>query len=542
MQLLDLPTELLIHVLMFVPGRDLGKCSQLNRFFDSIIRESSTLQYHEELSLSRTEDNPNCGLSNSEKLHLLKEREHSWINCRPDFKKSAPINFNPGSVYDLSAGVYILGDATRHRLKYLKLPTKPEDPVEWLTFEPRVGPREQRSIVDFAINLYEHDLIALITSLVQGSEIFVMVELSIHQFSTGTHHPLAKQPVIPVTRSEIQWGTPSINCEIVGDHMALVTTFWRNPHSRCAVDVYQWKTGKVLLHIDGEPDSYGGIIFLTENLILLPNTSANTLEIWKIPSPTEDPPDAPIRILGLPELAPGHTLRYISCRSEPNPTASGATLKSDRPFHPSPKDSVVLLHLRIHGHPNVTLISVFVHRSSLLDLVEMDDEERNARLAMGEDGMKIPVPWLAWAPPVTYCIDCGGDLPSRWITTTCGQRFVMLPTDDWELDVLGHRNPAPLVVYDFGRGSVRKVQKQLDEMSPEEKEIYTGPIVRRGATLLEESAHIFADQINSYLPFVESRTKQLYGFDGALMDDERIIGIKTDIIGHITSVEIFHFG
>ncbi|KAK7047792.1 hypothetical protein VNI00_006120 [Paramarasmius palmivorus] len=531
MQLLDLPTEIIVLILFSLPPQDLTKCSQLCRMFWLIFHESSTLQYYQDLYLSRTEDNPGCRLSHAEKLQLLRNREKSWIKCEPDFTKLAPINFSPGSVYDLSAGVYILGDATRHRLKYLRLPSKPEDSVEWLTFEPVVTDwKEQRGIVDFAINLYEHDLIALITAnrRVQGAEIFFMIDLSIHEFSTGRFHPLAKQTIIPITRSEIQWGTPSINCEIVGEHLALVTTFWRNPLSRCTVYVYQWRTGKQLLHIDGEPDTYGGIIFLSEHLILLPNTANNTLEIWRIPSPTEDPPTCPVRVLGLPVLNPGHLLRYISCRSEPNPTAPGATLKSDKPFHPSPEESIVLLHLRIHGQTNITLITVFVHRSSLLSLVVMDDDEREQRLAAGEHGMRVPVPWLAWAPPVAYCMDCGGDLPSRWITTTCGQRFVMLPTDDWELDVFGNREPAPLVVYDFGKGSVKKVESEYERLSLEDKLRYTGPVVRRAMSLPEESAKIFADPIESYLPFVETRTEQTYGFDGALMDDERIIGIKLE--------------
>ncbi|KAK7047784.1 hypothetical protein VNI00_006112 [Paramarasmius palmivorus] len=529
------------------PMRDVIRSGEKDREMDKLVGdgnnttiaqkfgdESLTHQYYRELYLSRTEDNPECRLSHAEKLQLLRQREQSWINCQPDFTKLVPINFDLGRLYDLSAGVYILGDATRHRLKYLMLPSRPQDSMEWLTFEPKVTYwKDQGYIIDFAINLYEHDLIALITANL------CMIDLSIYEFSTGRFHPLAKQTVIPITRSEIQWGTPSINCEIVGEHLALVTTFWRNPLSRCTVYVYQWRTGKQLLHIDGEPDTYRGIIFLSEHFILLPNKANNTLEIWRIPPSSEGPPTFPVRVLSLPVLNPGYLLRNIVCRSEPNPTASGATLKSDKPFHPSPKESIVLLRLHIHGQTGIALITVFVHRSSLLNLVKMDNDEREQRLAAGKCCMRDPVPWPVWAPPVAYCM---GNLPLRWITTTCGQRFVMLSPDDVELDVFGNREPAPLVVYDFGKGSVKKVESEYERLSLEDKLRYNGPVVRRAMSLPEESAKIFADPIESYLPFVETRTEQTYGFDGALMDDERIIGIKASLFGDVTSVEVLHFG
>jgi hypothetical protein len=170
-QLLSLPPELLLRILSFLPARDITQCVKLCRSLWSLFRNSSTLKYIQECDLSGVEDNPDSLLSHAEKLRMLRNREHSWANCRPDFSKMAPaVDFSLGYSYDLAGhnGVYTMGVSTRDKLKYFRLPSKPDDVMEWLTFEPKAEWTEHKDIVDYRISLHEHDLIALLTTCVNS--------------------------------------------------------------------------------------------------------------------------------------------------------------------------------------------------------------------------------------------------------------------------------------------------------------------------------------------------------------------------------------
>lgn len=115
-----------------------------------------------------------------------------------------------------------------------------------------------------------------------------------------------------------------------------------------------------------------------------------------------------------------------------------------------------------------------------------------------------PVPWAEWAPPITFCIDLGGGIPSRWITTTCGQRFVVLPgpgddvddSDTPEDDL--RRKPRAIVVFDFNLHNVRKAEREL-EVDPDA----TTKIVSREKKVMD-AQEIFAEDIVSCLPYVVS--------------------------------------
>ncbi|KIK64098.1 hypothetical protein GYMLUDRAFT_40341 [Collybiopsis luxurians FD-317 M1] len=536
-QLTDLPPELLALILSYLPAKDLLTCDSLNRGFHDMISDSVTLQYNIDLHKACAKDNSHCTLSCSEKLDLLRRKEESWSNCAPSFHHTVGLTFSPGSVYDLSGDVYLLGDHTRQRLQFLQLPNTPDRVPQWSTF----GSGDNAHIVDFGLNLLEHDIIALVTArevyIPPAASPVLAIDLSLRQFSTGKSHPLAKAPLIPVIISQPRWGTPSINLEIVGKYLTLVTTFWRNPNERSRMYVYEWQSGQLVMEINGSPESYSGIVFLSEDIILLPNTESRALEIWKIPQSKEQEPSTPLRKLALPRLLPHNILRFISCRAEPNPVGFDNDVKySDRPFHYDSFESVVLLHLRVHGIHLSSLFTIFVHRRSLLDLIS--DQEPPT---LDDCGETKPIPWSEWAPPITFCIDLGGSIPSRWITTTCGQRFVVLPgavdaeEDLDQLDDDGRRKPCPIVVFDFNPYNVRKAERELEE-DPQVKKV-----VNRGKKIMD-AQEMFAEEIVSFLPYVVTATRESYRLDGVLMDESNVLGLRTDVDGRIKYVEVLHFG
>jgi hypothetical protein len=208
---------------------------------------------------------------------------------------------------------------------------------------------------------------------------------------------------------------------------------------------------------------------------------------------------------------------------------------SDRPFHYDPLDSVVLLHLRVNGIHLSSLFTVFIHRRSLLNLLPPHPFD-NA-------DVDKPIPWAEWAPPIAFCIDLGGSIPSRWITTTCGSRFVVLPgtTEDEDSDEPDddfRRKPSAIVIFDFNPNNVRKAEQELKENGGVTN---IKKVVSREKRVMD-AQETFAEEIVSYLPYVVSATEEKYRLDGVLMDEDNVLGLQTDVHGHIKIVEIFHFG
>ena len=162
MTLLNLPNELIIQILFDLPHQDLISCQLSNNTLYTIIKNSVLLQLRIALSTFKATDNPSCSLNVSERLKALKHSEEAWSLLRKDFKRRIAVNHQESGIYDLSAGVFLLGNATRTALHYVKLPSSVEDNVEcWKKIQ---LDHSEGTIIDMGFCLYEHDLLAIITT------------------------------------------------------------------------------------------------------------------------------------------------------------------------------------------------------------------------------------------------------------------------------------------------------------------------------------------------------------------------------------------
>ncbi|PPQ97316.1 hypothetical protein CVT26_006634 [Gymnopilus dilepis] len=351
----------------------------------NLISNSSELQYYAALIPALAEDNPCSNLPASEKLEALRRSERAWWTLRPGFVKSVPVTHIQSGVYDLTAGVYFLSNSTRNSIHYIKLPTKETDLVEWQKID------ANKLIVDIGLCLYEHDLMVLITStqVEQHAALqpYYRIELQLLQFSTGLPHPDAQEKTIHVMNA--QWEKPAVGIETVGDNLVLILTFSTQQRPEDRVFIYEWKTNTLKASWQAPFRSYWGFLFLTEDLILIPNTRTEALEIFRIPSqPTFDTP-TPILVLKLPELADGRLYGGLSARCEPNPIGSNSRLGgrgSDptRPFLASAEDAICIFDIRMlamqifllpGGAPPMMNMGVshrftfIIHRKAFIDLV-----------------------------------------------------------------------------------------------------------------------------------------------------------------------------
>ena len=155
---------------------------------------------------------------------------------------------------------------------------------------------------------------------------------------------------------------------------------------------------------------YGGLVFLSPQILLLPNAAENVFEFWHVPSTAETAPTSPIGALGLPPFKEGHFISMLSCRGEPNPVTGGLPY-STRPYHPSAMDAIIIFNLRVQGMGVVVpwnSFSIFAHRRALLKLCL----DITSPLT---DGNVPLIPWAQWGPSITRWLG-GGVLPTRWIT------------------------------------------------------------------------------------------------------------------------------
>lgn len=163
MTLLDLPNELIIQILSYLTHRDLVTCQLSNKQLHITIKNSVLLQFRIALSTFKTIDNPFSPLSLFERFKALKDSENAWTHLHKDFRRRIGVQYEISGIYDLSAGVFLLGNATRTALHYIKLPSSVQDDVAWREIKLN---QSQGTIIDMGFCLDEHDLLVVVTTWV----------------------------------------------------------------------------------------------------------------------------------------------------------------------------------------------------------------------------------------------------------------------------------------------------------------------------------------------------------------------------------------
>jgi hypothetical protein len=107
--------------------------------------------------------------------------------------------------------------------------------------------------------------------------------------------------------------------------------------------------------------------------------------------------------------------------------------------------------------------------------------------------------------------------------TTAGQRAVTMED----------RTPTPIIVRDFNPYAVREVaqgrlQEYADRDAREKSRIL--PNGNRQTVKMEEdvipAGSMFKEDVRSALPYIETVTQTRYGYEGVLIDEERILGLE----------------
>lgn len=307
--------------------------------------------------------------------------------------------------------------------------------------------------------------------------------------------------------------------------------------------------------------TYNSLAFLDEETLILPNLRDHAIELCSFAAKTawtpaavspsgdngvvmlEMPPDcAPLstsRSLKLPPTREGMSILRMACRGEPNPFAANSVprpVKNGPLFRPDPESSIVIFNLLV-GSVQHRSISFVVNRESLLQLLKSDDFEGNNAFEFEGDeptadeleknpfltnpdytvadnrGPPSFVPWSKWGTRTVrwFMTD---DIPTRWITTSCGYRWATIAED----------LPSPIYIRDFNPWRIKQVKAKLGGMETYETERTIVTVARPGSPTLEEES-IFVDPVSSDLEYLEVKTKKAYRYSSVFMDENWILGI-----------------
>ncbi|KAF9448674.1 hypothetical protein P691DRAFT_729215 [Macrolepiota fuliginosa MF-IS2] len=442
---LDLPPEILRHILFHLPFTSVAICQRVNRHLHVLISQSTDLQYYVHLGISGLVDNPRNDLAVSERLSLLLARERRWDELDFDFHKVVDVTFPFKSAEaTLSAGVF--GGLAPEKCRYMRIPSAATEEVKWREV------RTEQTIVSVVPGFHEPDLHVLITA--QPRTVYTDtakpstirdVRVHLNQLSTGEPHPDVLRAIISFeTRNEFETLVATMRC--AGDNMVLVLQdFGESNRPEDQVLVYDWRTGELKLSFSAPGGSYYYPLFLTTHLFLLPNTATGNLEYWRIPqSPSELTLTQPFFLLSLPRLCSGNAFHSIACLAEPNPGPCNASM----PFYTNPENAIAAFYVHIMSAGLRNEFRLFIHRNSLVRCLD----QLSVSNSFGEP--PEPVPYDQWGPPVCRWFH---DDPGQYLETMFGQKYIAPPPPT-------ETEGAPLTLLDFNPINVAKALAAEDHL------------------------------------------------------------------------------
>lgn len=165
-QFLDLPIEITLQILLSLDIHDLLTFASLNRFLHALTTSDIRIRHRLECFAANVVDNPNLQRPAHERVALLKRREDAWRTLTIQRRISVPIEHNSTGIYDLTGGVYFVGErlnsghfsALTRKLRWIRLPSAKDDvdaEIQWNTID------VDKPISDLGLALDEHDLVAV---------------------------------------------------------------------------------------------------------------------------------------------------------------------------------------------------------------------------------------------------------------------------------------------------------------------------------------------------------------------------------------------
>ncbi|KAM6489627.1 hypothetical protein JOM56_014949 [Amanita muscaria] len=517
------------------------KCRLVNREFDATIQSSTLAQYYLACQAAGVVDNPRSPLSYAERLEALKKREDAWRKLKPVFETTIKVDQPPAS-FEVTAGNYFLNDKDgKAAVYYYRLPSSPQDNPQWFSIPGHgTGQSWSGSIVEWGMAIYEHDLVVNVISYV-----YLIVDMQRHsldlvllKFSTGEYHPVARHPLIHVQRSPS--ALPFANVTIVGDNLALVV----HDQDGSKLFIFDWKTGHKRLVTYEDAYYFSCPIFVSPELLLVPNSILSNFEVWQLFSHSNSNPPVQILSLQIPAVSDNYFIADIRCHGEPSPFLHSVPYFPPRPFSSSSENSIITVNLRLES-PSAPELQIayklIMHRNALLDTIQ---KWTSASLLEQKD---LPIwlnEWTDWGPPISRWFEVK-EIHKWWTRQSAGQRYAFLDPNPCD------RRKYMVAVADFNLHGVRRNAEMMQLRGEGEDNGDNGNNGEGNKEENEEELEIldhegvFSEEVYMGLKCVVHHAPGEYDFDVVLMDEERLLGLKLlkqDGSETIESIEVLYIG
>ncbi|KAF5352924.1 hypothetical protein D9758_007883 [Tetrapyrgos nigripes] len=568
--LVELPTEVILRILTYVFIPDIFSVQLISRFFQTLVSDSINLRYQILLQASGMLDNPRTDLPVRSRYEMLKEREKAWFLVQPRFTKTIPVDHPTVEINGPWRSIYLISDDTRRVIDSIALPSNASDPVSsWKRLriedlDSHEG-HTRRKILDFGV-AEDLDLLAIITS--DTPDDIRTIRVNWIQHSTSRIHPRAG-PAMSLTFDD-----PFVcaGVDIVGSLVAVTLQSHQRGRPGNRVMVLDWTKGATVAEFRSSLCRYINARFIAQDVLLVPNSGDSSIELWIIPTSDSDLSQPSLKTtpdlaLNLPSIRADVMVEEFACRGAPSPSMESSP--SQRAFSSDPEHSILIFHLfvRVQFVQRPVPVVFFARRKMFMELLRTYDglppsEREQARA--GEHTNVLPlhvIPWIFWGPTNTrfFCQTTDAD----WITTS-GQRYVFFD----------HRGEGfPLVIFDFNENTVKRVRDAVHKARTQDPPGHSlhiplldvsAPFLSQGPGGMERPRigwswrfseklpwnnrlleRIFAEPVHGSLPYVMSCSEVDYDFDGVMMDDERILGVRRgdfSASGGVDRLEAMWFG
>jgi hypothetical protein len=507
--LILLPSELLIEILRHADGRSILRCSSVCRKLNSVIDSSAELQYHIELALDCMLDGPQSTVTIAERLEQLRALRRAWTLF--EWKKEVRVPMHGFChAYELVGGVF----AKTSSQAGIHNQSGPRKFISsWLPSSSDPGHTLVRKDIgistrDFAIDPSQ-DLIAL----VQSDDDFVndssYTEVHIRTISSNVKHPEATSPVLrTLTLSTMT----SAFIQIVDDVIGMM--FWvefESPH----ITIWNWKTGQILVDRDGDnlPSHISDFSFISNRAYMITRRiDGGSIQVFTFGENQHE--IIHVASLSLPPLKSTH---LVHCAIHTGPFV--ARCLPNTPFWTNQEERMYVLSMQyIQTDPTVPSARprffLFFKNSTPLRYIRKYREERETN--------PFEVPWGEWGPRESRMLH--HQVPYQWLRYVHGHR-VVFPLLSGNMQVL-----------DF---NVRKTKRHVFPQQPDSKASIE--IIDYPSIILSDT--IFVGPVETNLPYRICRRDELKGFSGVMIDEQRLIGLKSPSFadGDIKDLYVFVF-
>ncbi|KAF9270047.1 hypothetical protein L218DRAFT_982719 [Marasmius fiardii PR-910] len=489
LNLLNLPVELCCQILSHLDCFNLARCRQVCKKMNTLIGESSVLQYTLELAITGNEDGKHSKLSVAEKLNALRKHQRAWDKLSWNCELRHPMA--GGSLWELFGNVLAQQDLSGG-LIFRQLPSRYRgiQDKEW-----RVTPDFRAR--DFGIDPSQDLLVLVEAPRWWGQNPDHCYRFHLKTMSSCGKHPHASGDGVLVHKQKFPDPHLSYSIQVSGEHLGIL--FHSVEMGVNEFIVWNWCSGQMETYLTG--DEIRSFSFLSERHIVVAlvslspegdefHTSLLVVD-FILESGDKKSYDEVVYSysLSLPKLSPSTLPIRFAIRCDPSPSwTPDPELRV--PFHLARSNRVYAVSLQVQtddieneeeeeegGH----LLELFVPQSTLL--VYMD--------ILGKQQHKVD--WETWGPMGTRFMEflSGQANSTNWVCYSYGSRYVVKECSSRTNDT------CTVLLYDFNKrariGTTQAQDPSSLPVPPLDETFYV--------TTPTEIKKIFATNVSTFMPY-----------------------------------------